>query len=135
MSTELVHQMRNLGAKALLVEPAFLDTALEAASQAGLPWDHIFQFSDAAALAPTRSGIEDWRNMIGTPAQGDAYQWPRLTAQEAKTTVATVNFSSVRTVALPPVFFFLCLAVWGGGALCSDSPMGLPVRQVGDSCD
>lgn len=93
--------MKNLGAKVLLVEPAFVETALEAAAQANLPRSHIFQFSDAEAPVPARFGVVDWRGMLGTPAQGDAYQWPRLTAQESKETVATINFSSVRV-------FFLC---------------------------
>lgn len=94
---ELVHQMKNLGPKVLLVHPDFLQTALEAASQAGIPKDHVFQFSDEPTTTTTGSGAADWRSMLGTPAQGDRYRWPALSAEEARATVATVNFSSGTT--------------------------------------
>ncbi|KAF3764411.1 4-coumarate-CoA ligase 2 [Cryphonectria parasitica EP155] len=93
---ELVHQMQNLGAKVLLVQPELLGPALEAASQAGIPRGRIFQFTDDEV--PTRQGIADWRSsMVGTAAQGNAYQWPRFSVDEAKTAVATINFSSGTT--------------------------------------
>lgn len=95
MFVELVHQMKNLGAKVLLVEPIFLKTGLEAAAQADIPRSHIFQFSDRPV--PIQSGIADWRSMLGTPPEGEAYRWPRLTPEESKNTIATINFSSGTT--------------------------------------
>lgn len=87
--------MKNLGAKVLFVHPEFLKPAVEAASQAGIPQDHIFQFTDTPV--PTRGGIADWQSMLGTPSQGDSYRWPKLSAEEARSTVATINFSSGTT--------------------------------------
>lgn len=87
--------MRDLEPKALLVQPLFLEAALEAASQAGIPKDHIFQFSDEPI--PKQKGIEDWRSMLGTPSEGESYHWPELSPEESRTTVATVNFSSGTT--------------------------------------
>lgn len=72
-----------------------LPLILEAASKAGLSRDKIFQFSDERN--PTVQGIPDWQDMIGSPQQGDAWQWPRLSAREATTTVATINYSSGTT--------------------------------------
>lgn len=96
MSAELVYQMSNLSAKVILVEPDFLETALEAASQAGVPRSHIFQL--AGRPVPTRSGIPDWRaGLLGSEAEGDGYRWPGLTPEASRTTVATVNFSSGTT--------------------------------------
>lgn len=95
LCVELVHQIKNLGTKVLLVEPIFLRTALEAAAQADVPRSRIFQFSDRPV--PVQSGIADWRDMLGTPPEGDAYRWPRLTPEESRNTIATVNFSSGTT--------------------------------------
>lgn len=97
-NTELVHQMRNLEPKVLLVQPPFLQTALEAASQVGIRRDHIFQFSDEPFASSTQNGeVADWRSMLGTPAQGDGYRWPSLSSEESRTTVAAINFSSGTT--------------------------------------
>lgn len=96
MPTELVYQMSNLNAKVLLVEPDFLEAALEAAPQAGLPRSHIFQFADRPV--PTRSGIPDWRaGLLGTPAESDGYRWPQFSPEASRAAVATVNFSSGTT--------------------------------------
>lgn len=87
--------MKNTTAKAVLVHPKMLEPILEAASQAGLSKDRIFQFSDSEA--PVRHGIPDWRAMMGTPEQGDAWLWPEMSPRDAANTVATINYSSGTT--------------------------------------
>lgn len=87
--------MENTTAKVLLVHPTYLSTALEAASKAGIPRSRIFQFSDVEN--PTAHGIPDWRAMIGSAAEGTTYRWPELTPDEARSTVATINYSSGTT--------------------------------------
>lgn len=72
-----------------------LPLILPAAAKAGVSKDRIFQFSDEAN--PVLEGIRDWRDMIGTPAQGDAWNWPELKPREAAETVATINYSSGTT--------------------------------------
>lgn len=68
---------------------------LPAAAKAGISTDRIFMFSDEAQ--PTRDGVHDWRDMIGTSEQGDAWNWPELSPTEATQTVATINYSSGTT--------------------------------------
>ncbi|KAG9258348.1 4-coumarate-CoA ligase [Emericellopsis atlantica] len=92
---ELVHQITNTTAKLLLVHPKMLPLILPAARKAGVPKDRIFQFSETAN-EPSQ-GVLDWREMIGTPEQGDAWNWPDLPPQEATSTVATINYSSGTT--------------------------------------
>lgn len=90
-----MHQVRDLEPKVLLVQPPFLDTALEAASLAGIPKDRVFQFSGEPTTP--RNGVADWRAMLGSPSEGESYRWPQLSPHESRTTVATVNFSSGTT--------------------------------------
>ncbi|KXH41281.1 4-coumarate-CoA ligase 2 [Colletotrichum salicis] len=92
---ELVHQMTNTAAKVVLVHPNHLDQVLEAADKSQLPRSRVFQFSEVEN--PVKHGVPDWRQMIGTPAQADSYQWPELSAEESTRTVATINYSSGTT--------------------------------------
>ncbi|KAF4966981.1 hypothetical protein FZEAL_10589 [Fusarium zealandicum] len=92
---EMAHQLTNTRAKAVLVHPQMLGTMLEAASKAGLPTERIFQFSDSEC--PPQHGVKDWRDMLGTPEQGNEWHWPELNAREAKSTIATINYSSGTT--------------------------------------
>jgi 4-coumarate--CoA ligase len=95
MHTELVHQLKNTTAQAIFAHPQVLGPILEAASKVGLSKDRIFQFSDCEV--PPQHGISDWRTMIGTPQQGDAWSWPELNPRESANTIATINYSSGTT--------------------------------------
>ncbi|KAK1725444.1 4-coumarate-CoA ligase 2 [Colletotrichum acutatum] len=92
---ELVHQMTNTAAKVVLVHPNHLEQVLEAADKSRIPRSRVFQFSEVEN--PVKHGVPDWRQMIGTPAQADSYQWPELSAEESTSTVATINYSSGTT--------------------------------------
>lgn len=87
--------MQNTEAKLVLVHPSLLDTVLPAAKQAGLSTDQLFQFSQTEN--PTKDGIRDWRAMLASPAQSQSYEWPELDGDEAKQTIATINYSSGTT--------------------------------------
>jgi acyl-CoA synthetase (AMP-forming)/AMP-acid ligase II len=93
--SELSHQLRNTGARVMLVHPTLLKTALGAAAACDLPQSWIFQFSDRP-IAPLY-GIPDWREMIGSPEEADAYHWTPMSGSEPAKTVATVNYSSGTT--------------------------------------
>ncbi|TAQ85354.1 hypothetical protein B7494_g6320 [Chlorociboria aeruginascens] len=93
--SEMVHQITNSGAQIILAHPTTVQTAIAAASQAGLPKSRIFQFSDEEN--PILGGVKDWRSMLGTISDGDSYSWPQLSPQESMETVATVNYSSGTT--------------------------------------
>ncbi|OAA62753.1 4-coumarate-CoA ligase [Niveomyces insectorum RCEF 264] len=93
---EVVHQMTNTQAKVVLVHPSLVDTAVEAASQAGIPRSHLFLLSDTDN--PTQAGIVDWRRGLATPDDAAAhYRWPALAGSPATTAVATINYSSGTT--------------------------------------
>ncbi|KAF2404510.1 4-coumarate-CoA ligase [Trichodelitschia bisporula] len=94
-ASELTHQIKNTGARTLLVHPDLLTTALAAATASGLPHSRIFQFSDRPN-APSQ-GIPDWRSMLASPADADLHVIPAMTPQEAESTIATVNYSSGTT--------------------------------------
>jgi 4-coumarate--CoA ligase len=80
------------------VQPSVPKTAVAAADKCGIPRNHILQFSDRPN-APV-DGISDWREMIGSPEEADAYRWTRMAEDESETSIATVNYS-LGTTGLP----------------------------------
>ncbi|KAF2095601.1 acetyl-CoA synthetase-like protein [Rhizodiscina lignyota] len=92
---EMIYQIQNTECKVILAHPSLTKHALDAAEGAGFPKERIFQLSEH----PTRPlhGVKDWREMIGTPQEADAYQWKPMTPEESVSTVATVNYSSGTT--------------------------------------
>ncbi|KAJ5629464.1 hypothetical protein N7528_003121 [Penicillium herquei] len=91
---EITHQMKNTGAKVVLVHPTLIDTAVEAGSRANIPKSRIFQFSDKPCL-PVH-GVEDWRLMIGSEEEAANWKWSDL-VDCASSTLATINYSSGTT--------------------------------------
>jgi 4-coumarate--CoA ligase len=91
----MIHQIKNTGAKIILAHPSMLQTAIGAAEGAGLDTSRIYQFSDS--YNPPYLGIQDWRSLIGTVEEGEKYSWTKLSPEESKTTVATINYSSGTT--------------------------------------
>jgi 4-coumarate--CoA ligase len=88
----MVHQIKTTGTQLILVHPTVLETALEAASRAGLSKDRLFLFSDQE-LEPIQ-GVQDWRRMIGTEDEAEKWRWAKLSPEESRNTVATINYSS-----------------------------------------
>lgn len=93
---EIAHQLDNTGAKIILAHPSKLDAVLAAAAKLNFPKDRIFQFSDTPTNASS-SGILDWTTILASQADAASWRWPELSPQQAKTTVATVNYSSGTT--------------------------------------
>jgi 4-coumarate--CoA ligase len=79
----------------MLVHPSLLQTAIGAAKKCGLPLERIYQFSDRPNMPV--NGILDWRELIGSPEEADAYKWKPMNESESARTVATVNYSSGTT--------------------------------------
>ena len=88
-------QIRNTGARVLLVHPTLLNTARKASKAAGLAEDRLYLFSDTEHKPI--DGVQDWRSMLGSPLDAASYNWPRLSNSEAKKQIATVNYSSGTT--------------------------------------
>jgi 4-coumarate--CoA ligase len=92
---EIAYQLENTGAKALFVHPSLLGTALSAAQKAHLPRERIFQFNDSPSIE--RDGIKDWFSLLGSDTAAAAYRWPALNPDQARKTIATINYSSGTT--------------------------------------
>jgi len=92
---EVAYQMQDTGAKAIFVHPSLLDTAISAARKAGLPQDRLFQFDDHPH--PEKEGVKDWFSVLGSDSAASSYHWPKLSPEQAKETVATINYSSGTT--------------------------------------
>lgn len=91
----MVHQVSNTEAQFIFVHPTLIKTALAAAKGAGLPDGRVFLFSDEPnALL---EGCKDWRTILPSPEEANAYNFPVLSEEESTTTTATVNFSSGTT--------------------------------------
>lgn len=111
MFIEVQYQLENTGAKAMLVHPSKLDTALEAADKAGVPRSRVFLFDEEAA--PETKGVKDWRSMIGSVEEAVTWRWEKFDGKQASTTTAVLNYSSgYLTLSLPR--FFAKLTPGGG---------------------
>lgn len=62
--------MKILEAKMIFVHPDLVPTALEAAAQAGILKDRLKLFADQ--YHEPIQGVEDWRRIVGTEAEGAA---------------------------------------------------------------
>lgn len=92
---ELAYQLKDTQAQLLLAHPSLLRTAIDAAGDAGLSKEQIFQFSDKEEAA--YEGVLDWRRILVSEEEGRGYTWPELSEEEATKTVATINYSSGTT--------------------------------------
>ncbi|EEP78589.1 predicted protein [Uncinocarpus reesii 1704] len=92
---EAVYQMNNTEAKVILVHPSLLETAVAAATEAGIPTERLFQFSETEVA--TRKGVRDWRALLASPEASRNYRWLELSETESANTVATINYSSGTT--------------------------------------
>lgn len=92
---ETAYQLDNTGAKAVFVEPQFLDIVLQAADKNGISRKRIFLLSDRVC-EPLRD-VQDWRTILGSENEAEKHQWHRMSAQESKTTTAVLNYSSGTT--------------------------------------
>lgn len=92
---ELAYQIDNVGAKVILVHPSKVEAVLEAAKKLNFPKDHIFQFSEV--VMPPRDGILDWTAILTSAEEAEGWHWPELTPEQARSTIATVNYSSGTT--------------------------------------
>ena len=92
---ETAFQLENTGAKLILVEPAFVDIVLQAADKVNFPHDRILLFSDE--ICTEQKGLRDWSRILASDEQANSWQWHRMTAEESKTRVAVLNYSSGTT--------------------------------------
>ena len=91
----MAYQMKDTGAKVVLVHPVFLENVRTAARQAGLSDENLLLFSDTENDQIGRIG--DWRSILPPEREVMARSWPTLSSSSARNTVATVNYSSGTT--------------------------------------
>ncbi|KAJ9604490.1 hypothetical protein H2200_011326 [Cladophialophora chaetospira] len=94
-ANEVSHQMKAIEAAVVLIHPSLLETGIAAAKQANIPTNRLFIFSDSEC--PTTNGIEDWRSMVVSESEAEAWKWDPLEGEAALSTVAAINFSSGTT--------------------------------------
>ncbi|KAH6985230.1 4-coumarate-CoA ligase [Ilyonectria destructans] len=92
---EVAYQMEAVEPAVVLVYPDLLDTALAAATKAGIPQNRLFQFSDIEC--GSSRGVQDWRTMCASAAESGTWDWDPLTGDTALSTPAAINFSSGTT--------------------------------------
>ena len=99
---ELAHQLRDSGAKFILVDFDLLDCAQKAASMVNLSEDQIFCFDDTplTGMSPRPSSIQHWSRLIKDPAAGARFQWEEFST-EAQTHRTAILFYSSGTTGLP----------------------------------
>ncbi|KAM3528966.1 hypothetical protein NHJ13051_002112 [Beauveria bassiana] len=95
---EIAYQITNCEAKVILAHPSKIDDVLTAAAEAQFPQDRIFHFSDdvSGAAGPVQ-GLRDWTALLADDAAASSWTWPSLSAAEARTQLATINYSSGTT--------------------------------------
>ncbi len=98
IKTEIAYQITNSQAKVILAHPSKIDDVLAAAAEAQFPRDRIFHFSDdASGTLGTVQGLRDWTSFLAPEAAAASWTWPSLTAAEAASQLATINYSSGTT--------------------------------------
>jgi len=96
VARELAYQLKDSGARFLLIAEASMETALEAARLARFNEDDIFIFDDAVlAGTPRRSGvIRNWSHLIAPLQRGKSFREKEIKSKdEARQTVALLYSS------------------------------------------
>jgi len=111
VARELAYQLKDSGASVLLVAEAALDTALEAAKEAGLPKNKIFIFggdtpgaevTHSASPRPgkagrTADGVRHWTELLSAADLERAKTWDWVEPASPESTTCCLNYSSGTT--------------------------------------
>ncbi|RDW87347.1 hypothetical protein BP5796_03041 [Coleophoma crateriformis] len=93
--TDVVERFQLLDPKFIFVHPSLLKTAVAAVNQAGLSEDRIYVFSDSPGTAAEE--FNSWRSILATEEEAASWKWNPVSAHEAGSTTAVVNFTSGTT--------------------------------------
>lgn len=98
VARELAYQLKDSGASILIAADASMETAMEAAEQAGLPKNRVYSF-DATGLdkqkGKARLGSQHWMNLLATEADAAEFDW--FEPADPKATTCCLNYSSGTT--------------------------------------
>ncbi|KIW26349.1 uncharacterized protein PV07_09449 [Cladophialophora immunda] len=94
---ELIYQLKDSDAKLIIASSAGITTALEAASQVGIPKGRVFEFADPEDKS-TQSGLPSWTDIWAAENESATWTWkPISSAKEARETTVAINYSSGTT--------------------------------------
>lgn len=102
---ELVHQLRDSGAKYLLSSRQGLEVALKAAAKVGLDGEHVFLFDDNIRRSSSPRGQlsrlsishRHWSELLASPEDAKTFQWPALENPTLAKATVVLNYSSGTT--------------------------------------
>ncbi|KAI9680666.1 MAG: hypothetical protein M1817_004106 [Caeruleum heppii] len=96
---ELAHQLQDADALFLLTARESLQTAVDAASLAGLGRERVFLFDDAPLDGEglDLDGTRHWRRLIARSEVGEAFSWEQLATDEDLDRTVALNYSSGTT--------------------------------------
>lgn len=95
MNTEISHQIKTTEPHVVLSHPSVLKTVQQAIQLSNVQNTRLFQFSDQPIHE--KEGIPDWRTFLLSEDEAQKYEFPTISGQEARATIATINFSSGTT--------------------------------------
>lgn len=98
VARELAYQLKDSGASILIAADASMETAMEAAEQAGLPKNRVYSF-DATGLdkqkGKARLGSQHWMDLLASEADAAEFDWVEPT--DPKEATCCLNYSSGTT--------------------------------------
>lgn len=102
VARELAYQVKDSGAKFLLVGETVLDTGIAAAKELNFPSQNIFVFDSGIAAfegsAGPQQGVRSWTKLLASPSEAANFQWEEFTTREQqKDRVVVINYSSGTT--------------------------------------
>jgi len=99
---ELAYQLKDSGAKYMFAAEGSLDTAVQAAKEAGLPADRVrwfdadMFFEKGSADKGSKQGVEYWNGIFAGPEEAKSYQW-----NELKGMIHTSEYTSISETPRP----------------------------------
>ncbi|KIX09206.1 uncharacterized protein Z518_00285 [Rhinocladiella mackenziei CBS 650.93] len=95
--TELSYQLKDSDARLIITGPAGATTALQAAGQAGIPTDRVFELAEPQDES-TQSGLPSWTQIWASEDASASWTWRTFSsAREAQEATAVLNYSSGTT--------------------------------------
>ncbi|KAL2799430.1 hypothetical protein BJX66DRAFT_352770 [Aspergillus keveii] len=96
-SAELARQLQDSGARFLIAATDNIAVALEAASRAGLPKDHIYAFDGLLERASPGDlvGVKYWTDILANAAEAEKFAW--VEPEDPRSTTCCLNYSSGTT--------------------------------------
>lgn len=106
VARELAYQLKDSGARWLIVSEGSLETGVEAAREVGMGAESVFVFDEMGKETFEKKGVgretelgflRHWTTLLDSEEDGEKYAWPELTTEEELDRVVALNYSSGTT--------------------------------------